>query len=411
MKKHQIEQVVKMADKFKEGHGFLGPTCMIPGLSLTDSNRAQMDASHLDQRLQVLEPQAPLVYTGYENEWGKYSSGYCELKGTWKVMAKIIRNDYLYVLILKKLKHSKEELNDLKTKGKKPEHDIGEYHIVERCECTHLTEKYGYQHDNTVIDSLKKGDVLKEDTVLYKDNNRDSRMNLTHGRNLNLVYLTYAGLTNEDAIVISKSAAKKMGYYQVKVVEVSLNTNDIFVNMYGKKTKDKKKYIYKAFPDIGEECIDGLLCATRRIDYKTAPIILADTINLINDDIKYRGHGKVVNIEVISNIENPEEVLDNMYNKQIKKYYDEQQNFYNNFIKYSEPILTDATNKVSTDYVDLYNYYCKLTDPNNKFLVSDNLFDHLKIKFTLLESVPLDVGNKLAGRYGKNYISVYLKVS
>jgi len=402
MNKHPIELVDSIAKNYTEGHSFLGPTCMIPGLASTDANRAQMDTAHLEQRLQVLEPQAPLVFTGYENEWGKYSSGYCELKGTWKVLSKIVKNEYNYDLILKKIKNSPEENADFK-KGIKPKFLPGEYHVVQRVECTHLTEKYGYKHDNAVIDSLEKGDVLEEDTVLYKDNNRDEEMNLTHGRNLNVVYLTYGGLTNEDAIVISESTAKRMGHYEVKIVEVSLNTNDIFTNMYG------NKYFYKGFPDIGENCDDGLLCATRRIDYKTAPITLADTINLIEGDSKYRGKGKVVDIQVISNINDPDEVLESTYNKQIKKYYNEQQKYYKKFIKYVEPIITDKKNKVSIDLVDLYNYYCKLTDPNNKFLVSDNLFDHLKLKFVILEEHPLVIGSKLAGRYGdKGVVSCIL---
>ena len=75
--KHPIELVQKMADQFKDNHSYLGPTCMIPGLCSVDSNRAQMDTAHLEQRLQVLDPQAPLIHTGFENQWGEYSSGYC----------------------------------------------------------------------------------------------------------------------------------------------------------------------------------------------------------------------------------------------------------------------------------------------------------------------------------------------
>jgi DNA-directed RNA polymerase beta subunit len=169
---------------------------MIPGLSMTDANRAQMDASHLEQRVQVLDPQAPLIFTAFENEYGKYSSGYCELEGKWKVLCKIFKNDYSYDLIIRKIKNSEKEIKELK-KGIKPKYSPGTYHVVQRVECTHLTEKYGYKHDNKVIDSLEKGDIV-EGEVLYKDNNRDDEMNLTHGRNLNVVYLTYAGLTNED---------------------------------------------------------------------------------------------------------------------------------------------------------------------------------------------------------------------
>ena len=402
MNKHPIELVESLAENYKTGHSFLGPTCMIPGLALTDANRAQMDTSHLEQRLQVLEPQAPLVYTGYENEWGKYSSGYCELEGTWKVLCKIEKNKFNYDIILRKLKNSAKESADLK-KGIKPKFNPGTYHVVQRQECTHLTEKYGYRHDNRVIDSLEKGDLLEDTTVLFKDNNRDDEMNLTHGRNLNVVYLTYGGLTNEDAIVISESTAKKMGHYEVKVVEVSLNTNDLFVNLYGNKK------FYKAFPDIGEHCNDGLLCASRRINYATAPISLADTINLVSDDVKYRGNGTIVDVQVVSNISNPEEVLESTYNKQIKYYYNQQQNYFKNFIKYVEPIIKDKKNKVSSDLVDLYNHYSKLTDPNNKFLLGDNLFDHLKLKFFILEKHSLVIGSKLCGRYGdKGVVSVIL---
>lgn len=392
-KQHSINDVVKRIDEFKDNHKFLGPTCMIPGLACTDCNRAQMDTSHLEQRLQVLDPQPPLIYSGFENEWGKYSSGYYELEGTWKVLCKIKKNDYTYNLIIKKLKNSEEEKKKLKL-GIKPKYQPGEYHVIQRQECVHLTEKYGYQYNNDIIDSYEKSDIIEDGTVLFKDNNRDEEMNLTHGRNLNVAYLTYEGLTNEDAIVISESTAKKMGHFEVKVVEVSLNTNDIFVNMYGNKK------FYKAFPDIGESCKKGLLCAVRRINYATAPITLSHMTSLISEDAKYRGNGKIIDIEVVCNIDDPDEVLDSTYNKQIYHYYKQQQYFFKDFVKYVEPIVADKTKKVSDDLVDLYNYYSRLIDPNNKFLLGDNLFDHLKMKFTILEECPLVVGSKLAGRYG-----------
>jgi DNA-directed RNA polymerase beta subunit len=123
-------------------------------------------------------------------------------------------------------------------------------------------------------------------------------------------------------------------------------------------------------------------------------------MNLLSDDTKYRGKGKIIDIQVVCNIDDPDEVLSSTYNKQIYHYYKQQQNYFNNFIKYIQPIITNKEYKVSQDLIDLYNYYCRLTDPMNKFILGDNLFDHLKMKFTILEECPLVIGSKLAGRYG-----------
>lgn len=388
---HQVNLIDD--EKFYGKHNTFGNLLLQPGVNHTDTNRGQMFSSHIEQAIQIDQPNPPLWFTRFEDQWSKYSSGYLELDGKWKVLVKINKNDYNYVMIVKKIANSKKEKIDMKN-GKEPKFKVGTYHVIFRTEAVWLTEKYGYKYNNEIIDSLEKGDVI-EDEILYKDKNRDEDMNFQYGRNLNAVYLSYAGLTTEDACVVSKSVTEKMASYFVKKIQVSLNTNDILTNMYGNKE------FYKAFPDIGEEIKGGLLCSSRRIHYQTAPISLSNMMKPRVGDTSYRAHGKVIDIKVISNIDNPDEELEYNYNKQIKKYYKEERNYYKNFIKYVEPIVSDKKLIVSSDLVYYYNRYKMLMDPKNKFRVDKNLFDHLIIEFMVFEKSPLVVGSKLAGRYGR----------
>ena len=332
-------------NEFKGKHNTFGSLLLQPGINYTDSNRGVMFSAQLEQCTQIIEPQFPLFFSRFEKQWSDYSSGYTKLDGTWKVLAKIVKNKYNYAMIVQKVK-----LSDKEKKSKRRQFEVGEYHVIFRKECEHLTEKYGYKYNNEIIDNYEKGDFIKDKTII-RDNNRDENMNFTYGRNINAVYLSYAGLTTEDACVISQTTAKKLGNYFVKKIRVSLNTNDILTNLYG--TKD----FYKAFPDIGEEVKDGLVCSVRRIQYQTAPVSLSILNKPFPGDQGFRGKGTVVDINVICNMDDAETILDYNYNKQIKKYWSQERKFYENFVKFVTPIVIDTKNKVSNDLIYYYNRF------------------------------------------------------
>lgn len=384
-------------EKFNGKHDFLGVYSRnIPGLNQCDMNRVHMSNCEQEQAVQLFNAEFPLFNSGFENEFSKWSSGYTELEGTWKIIKRIDKNKYNYALIVKKLEYSKKEIKKLK-KNFPIKFRKGEYHVIFRRECGNLTESYGYIMNNTVIDSLKPGDII-EDKIINHDLNRDDNMNLTYGINVNSVYTAREGWVTEDAIRISKRLSEKASYPTVPKPRVTLNDNDILINRYGNKN------FYKAFPDIGESVENGILCSSRRVNYEKAAFALKKMTSPLPDDTNYFISGKeniVVDIEVISNIDNPEEAFNIIPNIQIGKYWRQQQNYYNNFVKYTDKIVNNEENICSDDLIHYYNLFKIKSDPNIKFRVDKSVFNHLIIDFTIISKNDLIEGNKIAGRYGK----------
>ena len=162
--KKEIDKINK-----EKSHSFLGNLLLQPTVNCTDSNRGQMFSGMILQCIQIENAEPPLVFTDFENQFGDYSSyGYKRLDGEFEVIKKFYKNKYNYLLLVKNVK-------------------TGEYDVVFRNECKHLTEKYGYHNKNDVIDSLQTGDII-EDEVLYRNNNYDDDMNFQYGTNLNTLF-------------------------------------------------------------------------------------------------------------------------------------------------------------------------------------------------------------------------------
>lgn len=366
--------VIKNSD-WEGSHNFLAEELLMPNANKTDGNRSTMFDSHLAQAVTLKNAEAPLVYTNFENQVGKYSTaGYKMSHGNYKVIQRIDKNEYNYVLIVQ----------DLETL---------EYTIFNREECEWLTEHYGFQWNNEKIDSLKQDDVIDKGDVLYKNTCYDEEMNFGYGVNLNACYFSYKNLTLEDAVVISESAAKKFGTYSVKKVEVSVNTNDILLNLYGNEES------YKTFPDIGEHIKDQIIACRRRINYNTVLYELKDLTDVRDNDTPFFSDGKIVDIEIFSNIPK-EELKEQKYNEQVEFYINKQKEFAENVYNSLKPLIESKTNRISDSLIHFYNN-CKMQlDENIFYTYQNSQFSGFIAKFTILEEEPLNIGSKITGRYG-----------
>jgi DNA-directed RNA polymerase beta subunit len=375
--------VIKNED-FEGKHDFLAEELLMPNANKTDGNRSTMFSSHLAQFVTLKDAEAPLVYTNFENQVGKYSTaGYKKAKRDYVVIGKIEKNKYNYVLVVM----------DLETK---------EYGILTREECKFLTEHYGFKWNNDQIDSYDEGSKIESEDVLFKNDNYDENMNFGYGVNMNTAYFSYKNLTLEDAVVISKSAAKRLGSYVVHNVRISVNTNDILLNLYGDDS------VYKSFPDIGEDIKDQILASRRRINYDTALYELKNLKETRDNDDSFYASGKIVDVEVYSNI--PEDELSKQdYNVQVKKYIDEQNNFCKEVYSKLKNIVEDPNNKISDELIHFYNN-CKMQiDENVSYTYENSKFSGVILNFTILEEEPLKIGSKITGRYGnKGVISTIL---
>lgn len=370
-----MSNIIKRQPTTKK-HDFMAMELLCPNMDKTDSNRGYMFASsHLAQAVNLKEPEIPLVFTNFENEVGKYSDlGYNKVKEDTRVLARINKNKYNYYLLVHYL-------------------ESDTYDILERREEFWLTEKYAFTFNNEIIDSLEPGDIIEKDTVYNKSYNYDENNNFRYGVNLRTIYYTDKCRTLEDPVVISKSAANKLTSYNVEVTTVMVNQNDLLLNL-----SDYPDSEYKTFPSIGED-VSSFLCVRRRINKEKIYLFDDLTLNSLRpEDEKIYGSGKVIDIDIYSNI--PENELDGNYNKQICKEIKNRKKFNKEFLSITKDIVENMTDQCTSELIQIYNNI-KLESAGAKFTYEDSVFDGINIKFTILNENKLAIGSKISGRYGK----------
>jgi len=217
-------------------------------------------------------------------------------------------------------------------------------------------------------------------------------------------------MTYEDGIICSESAAEKLGSYSVDEIDISLNNNDILLNLLG----DNK--VYKAFPDIGERCESTILCSRRRIDYESVLFEMnSKNIKKINPDIDsnfFVSQDSIVyDVDVYCNGD-PENLKEFPYYDQIMKYYDMNQKYYYDIVTTIAPYMEDENYNCSSDVKYFYKRSIDMISGNTQFTFDGNAFDNMIVKIRTYNKKPLVLGSKITGRYGsKGVISMILKDS
>ena len=195
------------------------------------SSRSIMFTSHLKQFVTLNNPEFPKVFTNYENIFGKLSSALHKAKENcevYKIIPKFLWNaKQIYTIFF----YNKEQ---------------NKYFCITKKIAEELTEKFGYSFNNTALDRLKVGSKVTKGATLYKSTSYDQYDNYCYGCNALTSYLI-DNRTIEDAVICSESFAKKMVSKEVETVKITLNDNDLLLNLYG----DEKTH--KGFPDVGEK--------------------------------------------------------------------------------------------------------------------------------------------------------------
>lgn len=347
----------------------------VPNGNKVNSNRGVMFAAHIPQIPVLKKPEIPLVFSRFENQIGNYSAiGYDESDDDYEVVKKLVRNKYNYTLLLKS-----------KTTGK--------YTIKDRTEVFWITEKYGYRYNN-YLDELDEGDIIEKGDILIANTSYDEYMNLAYGANLRAMYYSDRDWTHEDAIVLAESARSKFSYYSIIKPELNINTNDILLNIYGDKNN------YKCFPEIGEDIVDKILLILRRNSYDTMITNLANLNEYqLGDTPIYVSGGKVVDIRVYCN-NNIEKLRNIPYYNQLIKYVDIDRKYFQEVIDTLKPLITKKFDKCSDELIVLYNDCCSRMDEKNYYEFNGNVFDNIRVEFTIMKESKVNRGMKLTGRYG-----------
>lgn len=356
----------------------LGKASMQPFAASNSGNRKIMQGVQLEHAMAIRYTEPPYIGTGYENRYGDRSSSIITADSDYKVMAKIPKftnkPDGHYFLILK----------DLVT---------GEYDYHEVIEYAHTSEAYGWLYDNSAYDNLEAGYEIPKGEILRKTYSYDEHMNRCDGVNLLTGYIAKEELM-EDEIEISESAQKKLVTPLVKVCTIPVNENDIFLNRLG------DDYNYKAFPDVGEEISDGILCSLRR--EKIEECLFAQSVERLKhemmSDTNYTIKGTVIDIDIKCN---SPEIFSRFSNQQLANYYNDKNRFNDELVN-TVNMLADREGNIQMSY-----RLKKLVRRAQREMAGD-LFVNDKpkpykgalVKFTVLEmNLPIK-GDKVTNRYG-----------
>lgn len=387
MQSRIVDQLIQKNSELENSDAILGKTCLTK-LNNNNGMRSNMFTSHLDQFVNLVNPDIPKIRMGTENVVGDHSGGY-----------KKVANDTVFFRKVEKYGDITETpmiytafLYDIKEK---------KYFSVDRTSHEDLVELYGYEYDNTTIDSLVEGETIPAGTTLFKSTSYDVAMNYRYGNQIKVLF-TNNPYTTEDAAVCSESLAKSMVSIESDTVRVSINDNDFLINAYGDDNN------YKAFPDIGESTKEGILCATRRLvtnqilcDFK------ADNLNKINklsDTVMYI-NGIVTDITIYNNNEN---VPDNDFYKQINKYLKSQRQYWKQIRKTCKEIMemkeNDDTITVDKKIYYLYKRANHFINTDSKWTDGNSVFGNMMVDVTVMTHKPITIGQKITGRSGNKSV-------
>lgn len=372
-------EVLERADELSYPTDVLGPGSAFIQQSHTNASRLIMVNHQLGHAVNIKDPEPPLVPTGFENVLAEYSSLNEIADGDYRIVAKVVKNPYVYVLI----GYDEERKH---------------YHAWQRSEIEEHSEGFATRYKNTQNDSLEIGDIVKKGSYLKKTESYDKFGNYCLGKNLNTVYLI-STMVMEDGIALMNGAEKKMNAFRCFTVSVPLNDNEVFLNLYGDKT------IYKTFPAIGEKIRNGVLAAVRTIDNSKAPYSLKDKAlrQIEEGDRAYYITGKLIDINIRYN-KDRSKLIEAKTNWQVNDAYIHQQDYYMKLYKTMIAIVNGADDGGYT-YSDEFSLICAnardYVDSSAFFSdYNENVFGNMIIDFVVMDEEKLTPGSKMVGRSG-----------
>lgn len=383
------DEVNKIASRLPSQEYTLCKGLKQPFNNTNSGSRKIMQATQTEQATQLLNPEVPIITTGYENQFAQFNSNFIQAKDNYTVIDKIPKfekyPDIHYWLILENK-------------------STGELTCIERISYTHITEFYGYLFNNDYLDSLVPGSEIHKGDVVKNTISSDEYNNRAEGLNLTTMYIACEDV-KEDPIVISESASKRFSTPMIDKIEVRINDNDILLNLYGddhqtRVTADDLTKAYKTFPDIGEDVKGSILCAVRR-ELKDEEALFSQSWSRLKtqsmSDKPYIAEGKVIDIDVYCN--NPDKLNSVMYNNQIKKYYDQTIVFAKKFIS-----AVDNYRNIRTDVkmsYDLDKMYARCKDVvQGVQYMQDRVFNNIVMNIYVQRNRTLKRGDKITDRYG-----------
>ena len=368
----------RKAKEIKSMDHLLGPELFtIP--QYISSSRAIMFTNHLKQMVSLNHPEFPRVFTNYENIFGDLSSSIYKMKCDAEVIKIVPKFEWcpkhLYIVFLYDKANNK-------------------YFCITKKLAEELTEKFGYGFNNDRMDQLEEGEIVHKGETLWKSNSYDEYNNYCYGVNALTGYFI-DNRTIEDAAYCSESFAKRMEAKEVETIKITINDNDLLLNLYGDQEH------HKGFPDIGCKVKNKILCSKRRIDnyqllYDMKRSNLVDS-NPLNDK-QFYSKGDVMDVDIYCN-QAIEDIPDIAVNEQIITYLKNQKRFWTDIKDVCETIVNSGA-EYDDDIGYLLGRARNYLDPNYKWKDNDSVFSNIIMEISVQRDVPLNVGYKVTGRYG-----------
>ena len=375
------ETMQKEMDRIKNPEQILGKCLDQPFTTANSGSRKILYSTQKEHALPLLNPEIPIIQTGFENRFGDYSSSIIQMKDDHDVLAKISkfsRNpNHHYHLIVRN-----NRTNQLD--------------VITRISYNHLTESYGYLYNNSVMDKLDVDYTIKKGEIVRSSKAFDSYMNRCDGVNLTTAYIC-RDKTMEDGIQISDIAALKLASPLISKIQIPLNDNDIILNLYGNDIE------YLGLPYVGEKVKDGIICAIRRENNEDSlytqsremlkRILMSDTKYLCSGDVE------VIDLDIYSN--NPETLRERHSNHQLNYYYEDKQRYMYEIIHTIEKFKSQGYNDLSYELERLYVESKR--EFNGVEFIKDKSYSGTIVELTILERNIPSVGDKISNRYGVTF--------
>lgn len=371
--KMQIEEA-----RIKSPEQILGKCLDQPFTTANSGSRKILYSTQKEHALPLLNPEVPIIQTGFENRFGDYSSSIIKMDDDYQVMAKISKFSKLpnhhYILIIRNLRTNQLD-------------------VLTRISYKPLTESYGYLYNNDVLDKLDIDYTIQKGEIVRSSKAYDQYMNRCDGVNLTTAYIC-RDKTMEDGIQISQSAALKLASPLINTIQIPLNDNDIILNLYG----DNNEYL--GIPYVGQKVKDGIVCAVRRENNEDSLYTQSREMlkRILMSDTKYLAQGdvEVIDINIYSN--NPDSLRERHSNNQLNYYYEDKQRFMYEVIHTVENLKSRGYVNLSHNLEKMYVDY-KREFGGAEFMI-DKTYSGTILEITVLERNIPSVGDKISNRYG-----------
>ena len=202
---------------------------LIPFLEHDDANRALMGSNMMRQAVPLMQPEAPTVGTGLEEQLIKDSRTQIVAANNGEIM---------YV-----------DATTIKIKYERTEEE--EFTSFEDAVKTYNIPKYRKTNQNTTVDLkplCRKGDKVTKGQILTEGYSTE-KGELALGRNLKVAFMPWKGYNFEDAIVLSERLVREDVFTSVHVEEFTLEVRE---------TKRGVEELTSDIPNVSEEATKDL---------------------------------------------------------------------------------------------------------------------------------------------------------